>query len=140
MFTKTIEYTDYNGQKRKEDFYFNLTKTEISNWINSTPGGLDVKMQKIMDKGDAKDIIDVFRDLILRSYGEKSDDGRHFLKRKNGESLAEMFEQTPAYDVLYMELCTDAEAAAAFFTAVIPAEWAEELEKNKDKLPVKPAE
>ena len=117
MLKKTITSVDFNGNERTEDFYFNLTKAEVMEMEMSTVGGLSEMIQKIVSAQDTPSIIKVFKDLILRSYGEKSADGKRFIKTPE---MAEAFSQTEAYSVLFMELATDAEAAAAFVNGIIP--------------------
>ena len=117
MLKKTITSVDFNGNERTEDFYFNLTKAEVMEMEMSTVGGLSEMIQKIVSAQDTPSIIKVFKDLILRSYGEKSADGKRFIKTPE---MAESFSQTEAYSVLFMELATDAEAAAAFVNGIIP--------------------
>ena len=117
MLKKTITSVDFNGNERTEDFYFNLTKAEVMEMEMSTVGGLSEMIQKIVSAQDTPSIIKVFKDLILRSYGEKSADGKRFIKTPE---MAEAFSQTEAYSALFMELATDAEAAAAFVNGIIP--------------------
>lgn len=117
MYKKKIKFTDYNGIDREEDFYFNLNESEVTKMELRVPGGLTAMMQRIVQKLDAEQIIDTFEELIRRSYGEKSPDGREF--RKSPE-LVERFMQTEAYNKLFMELCTDSKAAAEFFNNIIP--------------------
>lgn len=118
MLKKTITYTDYNGSERTEDFYFNLTKAEIMEMELTTAGGLSEMIEKIVAAKDAPTIIKVFKDLVLKAYGEKSPDGRHFMK---SPEIREAFSQTEAYSQLFMELATDDEAAAKFVNGIIPA-------------------
>lgn len=118
MLKKTITYTDYNGITRTEDFYFNLTKAEIMEMQLSTNGGLDVMIKKIIDSQDAPSIIKIFKELILKAYGEKSDDGKRFVKSKE---ISEGFAQTEAYSQLFMELATDTDAASKFVNGIVPA-------------------
>ena len=118
MLKKTITYTDYNGITRTEDFYFNLTKAEIMEMQLSTNGGLDVMIKKIIDSQDAPSIIKIFKELILKAYGEKSDDGKRFVKSKE---ISEGFAQTGAYSQLFMELATDTDAASKFVNGIVPA-------------------
>lgn len=121
MIKKTITYTDYNGVERTEDFYFNLTKAEIMEMEISTTGGLAEMIQKIVDAKDAPAIIKIFKDLLLKAYGEKSADGRSFRKvDSNGNPLYLNFMETEAYSQLFMELATNADAAAAFVNGIIP--------------------
>ena len=117
MLKKTITYTDYNGITRTEDFYFNLTKAEIMEMQLSTNGGLDVMIKKIIDSQDAPSIIKIFKELILKAYGEKSDDGKRFVKSKE---ISEGFAQTEAYSQLFMELATDTDAASKFVNGIVP--------------------
>lgn len=118
MLKKTITYTDYNGTERTEDFYFNLTKAEIMEMEMSTAGGLAETIQKIIAAQDAPAIIKIFKDLVLKAYGEKSLDGKRFIK---SDEIATAFSQTEAYSNLFMELATDADAAAVFVNGIIPA-------------------
>ena len=128
MYKKTITYTDYNGHERTEEFLFNLTEAEIAEMEMSKKGGLTNTLQRLIRTEDAPEIAKIFKDLILKSYGEKSDDGRRFIKTKE---KADEFSQTEAYSKLYMELAFDDKAAAEFINNIIPKSMAEQL-KNKD--------
>ena len=120
MLTKTIEYEDFNGEMRKEKFYFNLTEAEAAEIEMSTDGGLSEMIQRIVNAQEVPSIIRVFKDIILKAYGEKSDDGKRFMKVKDGRNLSEDFAATNAYSVLFMELATDPQKAADFFNSIIP--------------------
>lgn len=117
MYKKRIKYTDYNGNQREEDFYFNLTRTELTEMEFSSVGGLQNYIKKIIDAQSGQEIIAVMKDLIFKSYGEKSLDGKYFNKSKE---LSEAFSHTEAYDILFMELATDDKAAAEFVNGIIP--------------------
>lgn len=117
MIRKTITYTDYNGTERTENFYFNLNQAEIMEMELSTTGGLAETIQRVIDAQDSPSIIRIFKDLILKAYGEKSPDGKHFFK---SEKLSTEFSQTEAYSKLFMELATDANAAAKFVNGIVP--------------------
>lgn len=132
MLKKTIKFTDYNGVERKEDFYFNLSKAELSEMELEIPGGMSAMLQKIAATQDTPSLIKIFKGLILRSYGVKSDDGRRFIK---SEALREEFSQTEAYSELFMELATNADAASAFINGIVPADLSKEM--SKQQLPVK---
>ena len=118
MLKKTITYTDFNGTERTEDFYFNLTKAEIMEMEMGTTGGMAEMITKIVAAQDAPAIIKIFKELVLKAYGEKSADGKRF-EKKHGE-LAAGFAETEAFSQLFMELATDAEAAAAFVNGIVP--------------------
>jgi hypothetical protein len=117
MLKKTITYIDFDGKQRTEDFYFNLTKAEVTEMEMSTEGGLAKTLERIVAAQDSKRIIEAFKDLILRSYGEKSPDGKRFIKN---QQLKDAFAQTEAYSELFMELATNANMAAAFVNGIVP--------------------
>lgn len=117
MLKRTITYTDYDGLERTEDFYFNLTRAEVAEMELSVDGGLVKMLNKIVEAKDGKRIIETLKDFILKAYGEKSPDGRRFIK--NDEVRAN-FAQTEAYSKLFMELALDADAAAKFIDAIVP--------------------
>ena len=128
MLKKTITYTDYNGSERTEDFYFNLTKAEIMEMEMSTTGGLADMIKRIVAAQDMPSIIKIFKDLILKAYGEKSADGKRFQKvGPDGYKLCNDFEQTEAFSNLFMELATNADAAAAFVNGIVPADMAKKV-------------
>ncbi len=120
MLKKTITYTDYNGNERTEDFYFNLTKAEILEMELSTEGGLQQMIEKIIAAQDLPSLSKYFKQIILMSYGEKSPDGKRFIKK---DEMSEEFSQTEAFSQLYIELATDDKAAADFVNGIIPAEY-----------------
>lgn len=117
MLKKSIKYVDYDGNERKEDFYFNLTKAEITEMELSMEGGLTTMMEKIMATQDTPKLVEIFKELILKAYGEKSPDGRRFIKN---QEVRDSFTQTEAYSELFMELASDADAAISFFNSIIP--------------------
>ena len=126
MLKKTITYTDYNNVERTEDFYFNLTKAELMELEMSTTGGLAEMINRIVAAQDAPQIINVFKKLVLKAYGEKSPDGRRFIKTPE---IAEAFSQTEAYSILFMELATDATAASDFVNGIVPLEDKKAIKK-----------
>lgn len=117
MFAKTVTYTDYNNVERTETFYFNLTKAEVLEMELGTTGGLSAMIQGVIDAKDTPQLIKIFKDLVLRAYGEKSADGRRFIKTPQ---IAEEFSQTEAYSDIFMELATDDKAASAFVEGITP--------------------
>ena len=129
MLKKTITYNDYNGVERTEDFYFNLSKAELMEMEMSISGGLTEMIEKIVATKDAPAIIKIFKELVLKAYGEKSADGKRF-EKKNG-ALAEAFAETEAYSQIFMELATDADKAAEFVNGIMPGDIAKQLPKDK---------
>ena len=121
MYAKKITYHDLDGNELTGTFYFNLTKAEIVEMQLSTTGGFAEKIQRIIDAQEIPEIIKTFKELILASYGEKSPDGKRFIKVKDGHRLVDDFVETDAYSELFMELAQDADAATKFIKGILPA-------------------
>lgn len=124
MLKQTRTYTDYNGAQRTEDFYFNLSKAEIMEMELSTTGGMQQMVNKIIAAQDTPELVKIFKELLLKSYGEKSADGKRFIKSRE---LSDAFEQTEAYSDLFMELATDSDKASAFINGITPKEISKEV-------------
>ena len=119
MLKKIITYTDYNGVERTEPFYFNLSKAELMEMELGVTGGMTEMLNKIINAKDGPSLMKTFKEMIMKSYGVKSDDGKRLIK---SEELSIAFTQTEAYSVLFMELITDDKAAADFVNGIIPNE------------------
>lgn len=130
MLKKTITYTDYDGVERTENFYFNLTKAELMEMELSIAGGMKKMLERIIQADDMPKLMKEFKDLILRAYGEKSADGKRFVKSKE---LSEAFSQTEAYSELFMKLITDDKEAASFVNGVVPKDLAESAQAQMQK-------
>lgn len=117
MLKKTITYMDYNDVERTEDFYFNLTQTELTMMNASYKGGMQAKLEKIIQAQDAGEIVKMVKEIIHLAYGEKSDDGRRFIK---SDELSTAFEQTEAYNKLFVELSTSDQAMSSFVNGIMP--------------------
>ena len=119
MIKKRIKYTDYNGVTREEDYFFHMTRSELTEWEFSKSGGLTGTMQRIVDAQDFNASVQIFKELVLKAYGEKSPDGKYFMKEdENGHKLANKFRQCEAYNVLFMELATDTDKAVKFIQGI----------------------
>lgn len=132
MIKKTITYEDYNGTERVEDFYFNLSKAELTEMELSTEGGYASMLNKIINSKSLPDLMAEAKKLILKAYGEKSTDGRRFVK---SEELSLAFSQTEAYSQLFTQFISDADMASKFVNGVMPAE----LQKNIEEIMSKEA-
>jgi hypothetical protein len=134
---RDITYENFDGEKVTETFRFNLTKTELFElrleFDDGTEGGLDKLIEKIIKTEDLKSLIDIFKRVILLSYGELSEDGKFFRK---SDEIRESFTQTAAYDELFMELATNDKAAATFIMGIVPKDFAVDLEKMDVPLPL----
>ena len=119
MLKKTVTYIDYNSTERTEDLYFNISKAELAELELSVTGGFSEMMKKIVAAQDVPSIVKIVKDLILKSYGEKSSDGRRFIK---SPELSEAFSQTEAYTEVFLDLVASAENMADFVNAIIPSD------------------
>ena len=126
MLTQTITYTDYDGVERTEEFRFNLTRAEITEMEYTYPGGLAEEMERVLKSNDQNKLFILFKDIIAKSYGEKSQDGRRFMK---SPEISQAFFETPAYDQLYMKITTDAHFAAEFVKGILPLDTVPENER-----------
>ena len=125
MLKKTVTFENLDGEMVTRDYYFNLNKAELMKIQTSTKGGFDKKLAKINNEQDVNGLLEFIREIILMSYGEKDDDGIKFIKKRNGVSLAEEFEQTEAFSQIYMELISGDKAAEnfnAFIQGIIPSD------------------
>jgi len=138
MLKKTITYKDFDGNTRTEDFYFNLTKAECMELELSTNGGMQKMVEQIISEQDHRRIVEIFKTMILKAYGEKSLDGKHF--RKSAE-ISDDFASTEAYSELFMELASDADAASQFITGILPVSMTDnpeaqaKLSEIKNRMP-----
>lgn len=127
MYKKNIKYEDFDGNLREEDFHFHLNKAEVIEWLTTNEGyTLDKALMNSYKKSKSKEIVEFVKDLIYRSYGEKSLDGRRFVKT---EEVKRDFMETPAYSVLFMELLENAEECARFVSGIMPKDISEEFQK-----------
>jgi hypothetical protein len=121
MLKKIIKYVDYDGNNREETHYFNLNKAELAELEFSANGGMEKAIKQIIEIKDRDKIMQIFKEIIRKSYGEKSLDGKYFLKfDENGNRLADKFMQTEAYPTLFVELGSDAKAASDFIEGILP--------------------
>lgn len=130
MLKKKITYTNYNDEQVTEEFRFNLSKAELTFMDLTTTGGLEMSLARITNTRDVPAMIKFFREIILKSYGEVSADGKRFIK---SDDMSAAFEQTDAYSELFMELCTDADAAAAFIKGIVPADLGKQVGEAANK-------
>ena len=127
MIKKTITYKDFNDIERTEDFYFHLMESEILEMEMGVKGGLTEMIKKIIAAQDSPRLIELFKDLVFKAYGEKSADGRQFMK---SPELSKAFSETPAYSIIFMELATDDKKASEFVNGIIPADLAKKVAES----------
>lgn len=130
MLTKTIKYTDYNGNERAEVFHFNISKAELIRMEASHSGGMSAMIERVVSKNDNNEIFNVFDEFVRKSYGEKSDDGKRFIK---SPELTDSFIQSEAYSELISELLSNPDAATEFVIGIMPKELGDEMRKQISK-------
>lgn len=118
MIKKTVKYFNFNGEEVVEDCYFNLSKAEVAEMELVTPGGYVKLLEDVVATKDAKQILEVFKELILKAYGEKSEDGRRFIK---SDKLSEEFSQTEAFSEIFIDLATNEESSKLFINGIMPS-------------------
>lgn len=129
MFTKKVKYTDFNGNVREETVRFNLNEAELMDMQLSENGGLNALVEKMIEEQDNAKLAEMFRHLIEISYGEKTLDGRGFVKEdEEGRPLFRKFKSTGAYNEIYKWLLTGENAVLEFIKGIVPKE-----EKGNDR-------
>lgn len=137
MLKRTITYEDFDGNIRTEDHFFHLSQAELIKWL-TTPGDytLDKKIERLQNERNGREIMNLFDELIIMSYGKKSLDGRRFDK---SDEVKKDFLETEAYSTLFSELVTDANKAAEFINGIIPKKLLDEvltlMKENPDQVP-----
>ena len=129
MFGKKIKYTNYNGEERERTFWFHLSKAELLEMELTTNGGYENFINRIIETRDNKELVRIFKELIHKSYGVKSDDGEMFVKN---EKVLNEFIQTEAYSELYIELATNADAAVEFINGIMPQALMAEVQNDPE--------
>ncbi len=115
MFKHTIEYLDFNGNERKEDYYFHLSLTEVIRLEAELGMKIDEYSRKMAEDQNLEEMLNFIEKLLLNSYGKKTSDGKSFHKSKE---LREEFEHSQAYAELFEQLLTNPELAKKFGAGV----------------------
>lgn len=124
MLKREIAYEDFDGNKRTEVFYFNISKPELIELEAEVQEGFSDWIRSVVAAEDNKTLIQQFKKVVLMAYGQRSEDGQRFIK---SDQLREEFSQTNAYNELFMELATDDKAAATFLIGVMPRDMRGQL-------------
>lgn len=133
MLKKTITYKNlFDDSEITEDFWFHLSAPEAVKLELSAKGGISDKLKKIVESGDAREILETFESILEAAYGRRSEDGKRFEK---SPSLWEEFKQTNAYEKLFFELVTDATASSAFVKGILPADLLTQAAKKNEETP-----
>lgn len=121
MIVKTVTYTDFNGNERTESFWFHLSRPELTEMLLGIDNNIETYIKTIIKSENYYEIVKIFKKLLLEAYGEKSEDGRRFIKLP--EKTKE-FSESEAYSVLFTELTTNEEKASEFVNGLISKDTA----------------
>lgn len=130
MLKKTLSYTNLDGEKITEDFYFNMTKAELIKLNLKEGEGFQEYLNRIIESGDGAAIIENFEKIVRLSYGVRTADG----KFKKDPDDFDAFMATEAYSDFFLELVTDAKASSEFIKAVMPDNLVEEVEQAQKTI------
>lgn len=126
MFSRTFEYTGYDGQTKKDTWWFNLSEAELYKLELGSIGGVNGMMNRLLRENKPGEVVDMFEKIILGAVGERSVDGRKFIKN---DEIRQDFYQSRAYSDLFMELVSSGENLRKFLLGAIPEELAQKLEQ-----------
>lgn len=135
MLKREIKYQDFNDEEVVEEFYFNISKSELVELEVEYKDGFSGMIQKIIESKDSKELVKQFKQIVLLAYGQKSADGKHFLK---SDEMKTEFSQSAAYNALFMELATDAGAADIFIKGIMPKDMNKPVDQDKPTGPPVP--
>lgn len=127
MIKHTITYTDFFDNKHTEDFWFHLSKPEITELEHSIEGGFSGLLAQLVAAPTVKVVTEIVKNLILLSIGERSSDGKAFLKAKTGSELARTFASHAAFEVMFVELATDPEKLLSWIEGIMPSDMMAEV-------------
>jgi hypothetical protein len=134
MLKKPIKYKDFDEQDVEEEFYFNISEAEVIELEHEHKGGMSGWLEELVKIEDNRQMFAELKKIILLSYGEKSPDGKQFLKKDSeGRPLSAQFEQSAAYNALMFEIFSDEGNAAAFLTGVFPERVRKEMAEASAK-------
>lgn len=120
MIKKTVTYVDYNGKEQTEDLYFNMDEAEVIDWVGETNGGIIWMIAEIMKLEDPIKILPMVKEMMLKSYGVKSPDGKSFIK---SEEVLQNFRYSKAFHEIRTELSTSSDALVEFINGILPSKY-----------------
>lgn len=126
MLKHEITYEDFNDEKVTETLYFNISKTELMELEVEHPEGMHDWLQRMVKIEDKKKLFAEFKRIILLSYGEKSPDGKRFIK---SDEIRNDFEHSAAFEALFVSLIESEDTVAKFITNVLPKDLQEDVKK-----------
>lgn len=131
MLRQVIKYTDFHDREVEEVAYFNLTKNELLEMEGVADGGLSHMLTRLIETKDVREIMAMFKALVLKAYGVKSDDGRRFIKVVDGKPLADQFVDSAAYDQLMIDMLETEDTALTWLAGVLPKDMSPDLDAAK---------
>lgn len=120
MYKKELTFKDYDGKQRTETLLFHLNEVELVDIeVDKGPKGMLGYLENIQKTENTAEAVRFIKDLLRKSYGIKSDDGRQFIK---SDAIWDDFSQTAAYPAMFALLVQSEVELEAFITGLPPAE------------------
>ena len=143
MLRKVIKYTDYDGNEKEFEAYFNLNKMECMDLDLEfeSEGGLLEHLRAMLKNTDGEEMrkkpaIDFIKLLVDRSYGIRPKEDRTlFMKEdEDGKPLIRKFKASPAYSTFVYNLLSGEESLDDFATNVLPSVATADMESARKRL------
>jgi len=130
MYKTTVEYEDFNGEKKKRTLYFNLSQSELTELKYESNGALEDKIVEIVATKNRSEMMLLFTKLLKMAYGEKSEDGEYFIKN---EEVYNRFKYSNAYDAFLEKLVESDSELENFIKYVLPKKLSNKVDMNEVK-------
>ena len=134
MIIKTLTFKNFLGEEETSDFYFNMSEGELTlmqvRAIDQKHESFTDKLDKIAKGLQGAALADVIEELVLKSYGVKSTDGKLFVKNPQ---ILESFTASGAYSVLITELFSIEGSLTEFVNGVVPEDLVQKSKQEAGK-------
>ena len=130
MYIKEITFTDFNGNTVTEIYCFNLNKVELMELQTSVPGGWAALGEKAVKEQDSSTLFKLYKELVLTAVGEKSADGKQFIKTPE---IVSKFQNSNAFPEFMMALVENEKLAEEFIAGILP-NGADALKSAKNQM------
>lgn len=132
MLKKTVTYKNiFTDEDETKDLYFHLSKAELIEMELSVKGGLEDQLKEIISTEEISIIYPEFKKWVLLAYGERSSDGKTFIK---SEEISQAFTQTEAYSEFLLWLMSDTSSLIEFINGIVPGGLTEDQISEAKKL------
>lgn len=129
MFKIHQKYEDFDGNQREEDLYFNFTEPQLRQFLDKEPNFNDKNVAEMMATKDVLRMLDTLQTLIVAAYGEKTPDGKSFIKNRE---IQERFEGSAAFAQLMEDIMYngDEKLIENFLINIFPSKFATAIKQE----------